>query len=105
MNFKNISKSRCHIYKVGQNNWQRMGLLIFILQLKKKIRGHERLIHTFTKVIRDKTSQNNNNKKIDGKKQLRRRDKKQQHQHKFQKIKKIKNILPPCPNLEQGNQN
>ena len=56
-------------------------------------------------MIEDKTSQNSNNKKIDGKKQLRRRDKKQQHQHKFKKIKKIKNILPPCPNLEQGNQN
>ena len=63
VNFKNISESCCHKNEVGQNNWQRMGLLFFILQHKKKIRGHETVTHTFTTRIEDKTSQNNNNKK------------------------------------------
>ena len=36
--------------------------------LRKKIREHETLAHTFTKRIVDKTNQDNNNKKIDRKK-------------------------------------
>ena len=55
---------------------QRIGLLFFNLKHKKKIRGHETLTHIFTKRIKDKTRQNKDNKKIDRKKQLKRRDKK-----------------------------
>ena len=51
-----------------------MGLLFFILQYKKKIRGHETLTHTFTKRIEDKTNQINNNTKIDRKIKLKSRD-------------------------------
>ena len=36
--------------------------------LRKTIRGHETLTHTFTKRIGDKKSQNNNQKKLDRKK-------------------------------------
>ena len=39
-----------------------MRLSFFILQHKKKIRGHEMLTHTFTKSIEDKTNQSNNNR-------------------------------------------
>ena len=45
--------------------------------LRKTIRGHETLTHTFTKRIGDKKSQNNNQKNLDWKKkQLKRRVKK-----------------------------
>ena len=47
-----------------------MGLLFFILQYKKKLRGHETLTHGFTKRIEDKTNQVNNNTKIDRQIQL-----------------------------------
>ena len=81
-NFKNISKGGCHKNEVDQNNWQRMGLLPFILQHKKKIRGHETLTHTFTKRIEEKTNQNKNFKKIDTKKKRiqEKRQKQQQQQ-------------------------
>ena len=72
VNFKNISKAFCHKNEVSQNNQQRIGLLFFIVQYKKQIMGHETLTHTFTKRIEDKTSQNNTNKKVDRKKQLKR---------------------------------
>ena len=36
--------------------------------LRKTIRGHETLTHTFTKRIGDKKSQNNNQKNLDWKK-------------------------------------
>ena len=38
------------------------------LQYKRKIRGPETLTHTFTKRIEEKTSQNDNNNKINRKK-------------------------------------
>ena len=77
VNFINISKSCCHKNKVGQNNWQRTGLLFFILQHKKKIKGHPTLTHISKKNNENKTSQNNSNKKIDRKKkQLKKRNKK-----------------------------
>ena len=52
VNFKNISKKCCHKNEVGQNNWQRMGLL-------KKIREHEKLTNKFSKRIEDTTNENN----------------------------------------------
>ena len=57
--------------------------------LKKKIRGNETLTHTFSKMIGDKTNQNNNNKKIDRRTQL-----------KGKYIKKLHTIPLPmdCPN-------
>ena len=68
-----------------------MGLLFFILQYKKKIRGHETLTHTLTKRIDEKTNQNNNIKKIDRKIQLKCRD------TKIKKIKNKKNYVLPLP--------
>ena len=54
INFKNISKSCCHKDEVGQNNWQRIGLLFFILSHKKKIRGHETLTIHLHKELKTK---------------------------------------------------
>ena len=52
-----------------------MGLLFFNLQHKKKIQGRETLTHTFAKRTEDKANPNNN-KKIERKIQLKRRDEK-----------------------------
>ena len=52
-----------------------MRRLFFTLYHKKKIRGHETLTDTFTKRIEDKANQNDN-KKLARRTQLKRRDKK-----------------------------